>query len=110
MLRSSQDELNAIIDEVDDDGSGEVEYMEFLNIMWNLKSGKGTSKLARGMSSGAFWGCTGLALASVFSSVMLSSYPSPSPSPPTQPSHQIYFQRLRSSLPSSPRRLQIYVR
>ncbi|GMI21730.1 hypothetical protein TrRE_jg6350 [Triparma retinervis] len=48
---SSQEELQAIVDEVDDDGSGEIEYDEFLTIMWNLKSGKGTSKLAKSMSS-----------------------------------------------------------
>ena len=44
-------QLQAIVNEVDDDGSGEIEYSEFLTIMWNLKSGKGTSKLATSMSS-----------------------------------------------------------
>jgi len=48
---SSREELQAIVDEVDDDGSGEIEYIEFLSIMWNLKSGNKSSKLASSMSS-----------------------------------------------------------
>lgn len=38
--KMSDDELQEMVDEVDKDGSGVIEWDEFLTIMWNLKSGK----------------------------------------------------------------------
>ena len=38
--KMDDDELQAMVDEVDKDGSGVIEWDEFLIIMWNLKNGK----------------------------------------------------------------------
>ena len=37
-----EDELQQLVDEVDKDGSGVIEWDEFLVIMWNMKNGKKT--------------------------------------------------------------------
>ena len=52
---ASNEELQKLVDEADEDGSGEIEYSEFLTIMFNVKSGKNSAigdKLSGGLKFG----------------------------------------------------------